>query len=116
MFKTLTATAAVMLSAALVLPTVSQAQDVESMKVSYADLDLASDAGQQRLERRIGFAAYLLCDLGESSKELDLAYATKTCRTASIAGAQPAFDAAVAAARRGTVTVGEGAALIISAQ
>jgi UrcA family protein len=116
MFKPATAAAAVVLAAALVVPTVSQAEDTRSMSVSYADLDLGEDQGQARLQGRIAFAARVLCDLGERSKVLELAYATKTCRAASIAGAQPAYDAAVSAARRGTVTVGEAAALIISAQ
>ena len=116
MFKTVTAAAAVLMTAALVLPTVSHAQDVKSVKVSYADLNLSSAPGEQKLQRRIAVAARVVCDLGETSRELDFANATKTCRAATIADVQPAYDAAVASARRGTVTVGEAAALILSAQ
>ena len=116
MFKTVTAVAAVLSTAALVTPTVSHAEDVRSVAVSYADLDLVSGAGQQQLERRISFAARTVCDLGERSYELDLAAATSACRTATIADAQPAFEAALNAARRGTVTVGGAAALIVTAR
>ena len=116
MFKTVTAAAAVMMTAALVVPTVSHAQDVKSVKVSYADLNLASAPGEQKLQSRIAFAAHVVCNMGESSRELDLASATKACRSATLADVQPAFEAAVSAARRGTVTVGEAAALILSAQ
>ena len=113
--KTVTAAAAVLLSAALVVPTVSQAQDVESVTVSYADLDLATDYGQNRLGRRIAFAAESVCDLGETAAELRLAQATKACRSESIASVQPAYLAAIDGARRGTVTVGASAALPTSA-
>lgn len=116
MFKTVTAAAAVLFSAALVLPTVSHAEDVRSVTVSYADLDLVSGLGQQTLERRISFAARSVCDLGERSHELDFAAATSACRAATIADAQPSFEAALAAARRGTVTVGGAAALIVTAR
>ena len=60
MFKTVTAAAAVMMTAALVVPTVSHAQDVKSVKVSYADLNLASAPGEQKLQRRIAFAVVRL--------------------------------------------------------
>lgn len=116
MFKTVTAAAAVLLSAALVVPTISHAQDVGSAKVTYADLDLASDTGQNRLVRRIAFAAESVCDLGEADYELKLAQATKSCRSDTIAGVQPAYLAAIDGARHGTVTVGATASLIIRAR
>jgi hypothetical protein len=50
----------------------------------------------------------------EDSRELALARATNECRGDAIASAQPAYDAAVAAARRGTVIIGAGAALTVS--
>jgi UrcA family protein len=116
MMKTVTAAAAVLMSAALLMPTVSQAQDVKSAAVSYADLDLATGDGQYRLGRRIAFAAETVCDLGEANHELKLAQATKACRMDSIAGAQPAYLAAIDGARRGTVTVGGAAALVVTAR
>ncbi len=116
MLKTISAFAAVAAATVLVAPTVSHAAGPNSVRVSYADLNLGSGDGQQALERRISFAARVICDMGETSRELDLAYATKVCREATIADAQPAFEAAVNAYRRGTVTVLDAAALIITAK
>ena len=116
MFKTVTAVAAVLFTAALVVPTVSQAEDVQSVRVSYADLDLATDVDQHRLGRRIANAAETVCDLGEEKYQLKLAAATGVCRTDAIAGVQPAYLAAIEGARRGTVTVGGAAALIVTAR
>ena len=116
MMKTVTAAAAVLISAALVVPTVAQAQDAKSVTVSYADLDLATDNGQYRLGRRIAFAAETVCDLGEANYQLKLAQATKACRVDSVASVQPAYLAAIDGARRGTVTVGGAAALVVTAR
>ena len=116
MMKTATAAVAVLISAALVMPTVSQAQDVESVTVSYADLDLATGDGQSRLGRRIAFAAETVCDLGETDYQLKLAQATAACRFDTIASVQPAYLAAIDGARRGTVTVGGAAALVVTAR
>jgi hypothetical protein len=55
-----------------------------------------------------------VCEI-ENSRELALASATNACRSDAIAGAQPQFEAALAAARRGTVTVLDGASLIVTA-
>jgi hypothetical protein len=43
-----------------------------------------------------------------------VAFATNACRNDAIANAQPAYEVAVASAKRGIVIVGEGAALIVS--
>ena len=114
--KTVTAVAAVLFTAALVVPTVSQAQDVESVAVSYADLDLSTENGQYRLGRRIEFAAKTVCDLGETKYQLKFALATAACRADTMASVQPAYLAAIDGARRGTVTVGGAAALIVTAR
>jgi UrcA family protein len=84
------------------------------MRVSYADLNLASNAGQHALRGRIGQAAVIVCEM-EDSRQLAVASATNLCRTGAIRNAEPAYEAAVAAARHGTVTVLEGAALVVSA-
>lgn len=115
MLKTLPAFGALIVAALLVVPTVGQAATSNSVRVSYADLNLASDAGLATLEGRVAGAARQVCEI-EDSRELVLARATHSCRTGAVASAQPALDAAVAAARKGTVTVLDGAALIISAQ
>ncbi len=114
MLKTLTAAAAIAVASALLVPTVSQAEETNSVRVSYADLDLASGVGQHTLQRRIVGAARDVC-VFEDRKDLEIAMATHFCRTNAIAHAEPAYEAAVAAARHGTVSV-LGAALIVSVQ
>ena len=64
MLKTLPALAALAVATALVVPTVSQAAETTSVRVSYADLNLGTDFGQNRLQRRIAFAASQVCGTG----------------------------------------------------
>lgn len=116
MFKPLSALAAVALASALVVPTVSQAADATAVRVTYADLNLATDAGQYKLRHRIGYAADRVCEVGERSLDLKRAVAARSCRTTAVADAEPAYLAAIGLARRGTVTVLDGAALIITAR
>ena len=114
MLKTLPALAALAVAFALIAPTVSFAAETNSVRVSYADLNLASSPGRQVLEGRIDGAARTVCQF-EDSRELALAAETNACRSDAIDRAQPALQAAVAAARHGTVIVGEGSSLIVSA-
>ena len=62
------ALAALAASSSLIAPTVAEAQQggVEqfSERVSYSDLNLATDAGQQRLDQRIASAVRSLCETG----------------------------------------------------
>jgi UrcA family protein len=115
MLKTFTAMAALVVASALVVPTVSQAQETASMTVTYADLNLGSTIGQNRLQKRITGAAKIVCVI-EDSRELALAAATNDCRSDAVSRAQPAFEAAVASAKRGSVTVLDAAALVVSAR
>lgn len=114
MLKTIPAVAALVVASALVVPTVTQAQETHSMRVSYADLNLGSNAGQASLQRRIAGAARIVCVI-EDSREMALQAATKDCRSDAIASAEPAYEAAVAAAKHGSVTVLDAAALIVTA-
>lgn len=107
------AIAALAAAGTLVIPTVSQANELNSVSISYADLNLASEVGAQTLERRINVAASVVCGYQES-KQYDVVVATKVCRTGAIEGARPAYEAAVSAARHGTVTVGAAASLIVT--
>lgn len=115
MLKPFLAAASVLVASAVVGPTVSQAATANSYSVSYADLNLASAHGRDSLERRIAFGARVVCEI-EDSRELALAAETNACRSDAIAGVQPAYEAAVAGARRGTVEVLDAAALIVSAR
>ena len=113
MLKPALALAAVLVASAIVGPTVSQAATTNKYSVSFADLNLASDHGQQVLQRRMAFGAKVVCEI-EDSRELALAAATNACRGDALTAARPQYDAAVAAARRGTVQI-DAAALMITA-
>jgi UrcA family protein len=64
-------------------------------RVSYADLDLASQAGVAKLERRVSAAADRLC-VGIGIETLTARLAGQTCRDAAIASAAPQIQRAVA--------------------
>ena len=115
MLKTLPALAALAVASALVVPTVSQAAEPISARVSYADLNLATQFGQTKLQRRIAFAASTVCD---ASDGVDLKFArfVGECRAGAIADAQPAYQAAIARARHPSVEVLDTAALIVTAK
>jgi UrcA family protein len=115
MLKAIPAFGALAAAAALVVPTVSHAAEASSVRVSYADLNLGSDEGANALQRRISYAARVACQF-EDSRQIDIATATKLCRNVAISDARPAYEAAVAAARHGTVIVGGAAALIVTAR
>ena len=114
MQKAIPALAALAAAAMLVVPTVSQAAGSTSVRVSYADLNLASQGGRQVLHGRIVFAARVVCQI-EDSRELALATATNLCRSDAVERAQPAYQAAIAAAVHPSVTVGS-AAIVVTAQ
>lgn len=104
MTKAIPAFGALVVALALIVPTVSQAAQTNSVRVSYADLNLASASGANILEKRIASAARVVCEI-EDSRELALAAATTTCRDHAVSDARPAFDAALLAARNPSVTV-----------
>jgi UrcA family protein len=114
MSKTLPALAALAVAAALVVPTVTQAAETDSVRVSYADLNLTSDFGQGKLQGRIAYAAQVVCGPADH-RDVPFTQKVVECRKGTIADAQPAYLAAVASARHGTVEVLDGAALIITA-
>ena len=114
MSKMFAAAGALLAAATLLVPTASQADTPNSVRVSYADLNLASTAGQGVLQRRMVGAARVVCVI-EDSREIALRTATNDCRSDALARAWPAYEAAVGAAHRGSVTVIDASALIISA-
>jgi UrcA family protein len=104
MLKSIPAFAALLTASVLVVPTVTQAAKANFVRVSYADLNLANEAGATALERRIAYAARSVC--GEADlRDLRLMRATNVCRDQAITDAQPAFHSALAAARNPSVTV-----------
>lgn len=114
MLKTIPALAALAVAAVLVTPTVTQAAESSSVRLSYADLNLAADSGQSILRSRIGEAARDVCG-AELSQVLPIVIAGKHCTSDAMIRAEPAYEAAVAAARHGTVTVLGGEAIVVSA-
>jgi UrcA family protein len=114
MLKTLPALAALAIASALIVPTVSEAAETDSVRVSYADLDLSSDLGRTSLQGRIAHAAEVVCGPADH-RDLPFTQRVRECRKGTIADAQPAYQAAVNWARHGTVEVLDGAALIITA-
>jgi UrcA family protein len=114
MLKTLPALAAIVVAAVLVIPTVGQAAEQPSARVSFADLNLATAPGQKNLQRRIAYAAETVCDLTDPI-DLDMTRAVSECRQGAIADAQPAYQSAVAHALHPSVTVLEATALVVTA-
>lgn len=122
MLKALAAAGALTAASALLLPTASLASTVsapaddavQTATVSYADLDLASVRGSDRLKDRIKLAAADVCGRARPVELADIK-ANNLCRAGAIASAQPAYDAALAAARGASVTVTVGTSLIVAA-
>jgi len=114
MLKTLPALAALAAAAALVVPTVSQAAERTSARVSFADLNLGTNFGQHKLQRRIAFAAQTVCDPTDGI-DRNFVRAVAECRSGAIADAQPAYRAAVAKALHPSVTVLEATSLVVTA-
>ena len=114
MLKTLPAIAALVVAGALVVPTVSQAAAGDSVRVSYADLNLTTRFDQAKLQSRISFAAAFVCGPADH-RDIPFTRAVGKCRNETIADVQPAYEAAVAAARVPSVTVLDSAALIVTA-
>lgn len=114
MMKTLPALAAVGMAALLLVPTIAKADEPNSARVSYADLNLVSPVGQQKLQHRIGFAAKSVC-YTDDNVDLQMAPAVRACRDTAVANAQPAYRDAVRRAYHPSVTVLDGAALVVTA-
>jgi UrcA family protein len=122
MYKAISAVAAVIVASALLIPTASIAapeaassdDGVVSTTVFYADLNLARPRDVRTLEGRIGYAARGVCGTPFAFEILENPERHQ-CIIAAAASAQPALEALVAAAHRGVVTVGYGAALIVTA-
>lgn len=114
MLKTHRALAALAVAGALVTPTISQANDMDFVRVSYADLNLSASPDQARLEQRIQFAAQAICGPADH-RDVPFLQKVAECRRGTVADAQPAVLAAINQARHPSVTVLGAAALIVTA-
>lgn len=74
-----------------------------SVKVGYADLNLASEAGQDRLDARIRRAAATVC--GSNATDLAATRAAAACRIAATADAEAQLATVVAGRPGGAITV-----------
>ena len=92
-------TVAALLAAAFASPVAAQSPS-GVQAVSYSDLNLRSDAGVERLERRLGAAVRNVCGSPSAADPLGRAR-VQECREATAAAAAAQRDRAVAAARRG---------------
>ena len=97
----LAAMAAVMASGTLLVPTVSHAAELRSgydqvtARVDYADLNLATEEGQVRLERRVRAAVTRMCAVGDMRDQVALD-ARRECEKAARESADREVRLAVA--------------------
>lgn len=75
-------------------PTHAVAQERQSAKVSYADLDLTTHAGRNRLNQRITSAVGRVCNDG-NDRDLAIIMAIRACRREASANAQVQVLAAI---------------------
>lgn len=106
-------TALLFVGSTLMATTPAHADDSNSVRISYADLNLASPVGRQTLLRRIAWGARTVCLL-EDSRELSLYFTTKECRNNAVVRARPAYEAAVAQFLHPSVRVLDTAALVVT--
>ncbi len=120
MLKAFSALGAIAVASVLLVPTASLAStlgdaEIVTASVSYADLNLSHAQGVNSLAYRIKGTAQSICGAG-FRYELVNGVGRRACVIDAVASAQPAFEAAVDAARRGSVTISSGASLIITAR
>jgi UrcA family protein len=80
-------------------PIVVEGESQPTVAVSYADLDLGTEAGRARLDSRIRRAAKTLC-LDEGVRDLADRLDQKSCMNFAVASARPQIEQAVVTAGR----------------
>ena len=89
--------AIVAFTAASVIATAATADPTRAdVSVSYADLNLASPAGQASLARRIDAAANATCSVDANQRDLALTRNSARCHDAAVSGAHAAVAMATA--------------------
>lgn len=92
--------AAALVAGTAAVPALAQGQ--ETVTISYADLNLANQAGREAFDRRIAGAVAELCG-AVNPVELGRAAIGRACIAETLAAVQPQRDAAIG--HRGTVEV-----------
>lgn len=80
-------------------PAALASEDVATQHVSYADLDLTTVAGRDRLDRRIARAVQTVCG-GDDERNLGMLIAQSKCRRAAWTGTRTHVALAVLSAKR----------------
>jgi len=88
----------------------------QSIAVSFADLNLANDAGVRRLTHRVRLAAAIVCDVPTYEVPQSIAQPAKRCFNDSVARASNDIQAAAARARGGQSVASSGLAMILLAR
>lgn len=105
--KTLICVSIALLGAApaLAQPIVATAPrgEVESITVSYADLDIATESGWARLDGRLRVAARSVCDVRPEPESLTRERASSRCFRSALAKGREAGREAMAARQSGTL-------------
>jgi UrcA family protein len=84
-------------AAAVIAPSASIAQDsAPSVRVAYHDLNLATEIGRARFDRRIAAAAKRVCPTADV-RDIAALLASKTCVAETYAKTQPAIASAAKA-------------------
>ena len=114
MLKIFPALAAFGVAAALLVPTASQAEEPDLVRVPYGDLNLLASFDQAKLQRRVAFAAQVVCGPADH-RDVPFLQKVGECRRATIADAQPSVQEAINRARHPSVTILSAAALMVTA-
>ena len=102
------ATAATLLTIAGSAAPVAAAEAPRSIAIDVSGINLASPAGQARVQAEIGRAARSVCSTGDDRSAAN-AMARRSCIKASIARATPMLDSFAAAARAERTAVADAA-------
>ena len=97
---TKTFTLAIAAIAATVLSTPAAAQELRSVEVDFADLNLASDVGVENFDKRIRMAIVRVCSIGATSDRIDSQW-ERRCERDTQARINPMRDERVQIARSG---------------
>lgn len=81
------------IAAALIAAVPAIADGTKSVKVSYADLNLATESGRLALDRRVARTAARICAV-PVEQDLAMLAAAKRCAVKARASAQPAIELA----------------------
>ncbi|MBV9549938.1 MAG: UrcA family protein [Alphaproteobacteria bacterium] len=85
--------------AATFLSSAAHAADARSITVTAADLNLASDAGRERLTERVRGAVNEVCLVSDWGAGIDAQRAMESCRQKTLASVTPQVEAMVQAAQ-----------------